>query len=772
MKTKIAFAGFLHDIGKFAQRADVPLTKNRSLYNYTHAAYTAEILEKYINIFGLTYEEIDYSAMHHNLNKNMDDEYWIIASADRVASGFERETFDEYNKKSEFEEFKKQHLLSIFNENKTFKLAELSPQNIFSSKEGDYKTLWNNFIKDLEKISLNEKNSENTIDYLYKKYTTFIPSSTSFKLKDYNPVKANIPLYDHSKTTAIFASVIEKLVENNRKSVINYYKYKKLEDFEKNEFLIVFGDFFGIQNFIFDKLKSKYASKILRAKSAYIEILTTIIAKYICKETQISEFSIISKGAGKFEILLPNLDEVKNSLKKIKNELNEFCINEFFGETGIGIGFVECGIKDFIEKNGYKKLRDKIDSKLEEIKLNKFDLSKIECKLPYEKITNQTLCPYCEKRKIKNSDEKICNFCEKFVQIGQKLASNKFISIGDKGIKIFKDFCISFDNNPTKLNGDIFDITNDDEFRGYAKWEISSYVPTIKSESNEIETLTFEEIAKLSVIEGIKDNKRENGVEALGVLKADVDFMGKFILGESGINITASFAKFNFFSRLMNYFFSVYVPFVIRKKYNYIYTIFSGGDDLYIIGPWDMVIDFTRKIREEFIRFCENKMKLSAGYVMVKSNKPIDFVSRVVEEAENTAKNYKESQAFEEKEKNAIAIFEEVLSFDEFNDEDELLFIKDELEEFNETYPLSTAFLYRLIDFCEHSKKIKNEKINFEDLMWISRFNYIFKRNIEEKVDFKISEFKKTIFNAIKNKPISTKIALFEFIYKRRKNEN
>jgi len=338
---KLSLAAFLHDIGKFAQRAEITLTKKIKDYNYTHAAFTSEVLDRYKNIFDLTDEEIDYAAMHHNLNPQMDDEYWIIAASDRIASGFERERFEEYNQKSKFENFKKQHLKSVFDENKVYPLKELAPENIFTSKEGDYKTLWENFIKDLK--NLKEKSIEN-IDYLYKKYTSFIPSSTSFKLKDYDPVKANIPLYEHSKTTAIFASAIAKLVENGDKSVIDYYKYRKKEDFEKEPFLIIFGDFFGIQNFIFDNLKAKYASKILRAKSAYIEIFTKTISKYITKELNISEFSIIFTSAGKFEILVHNTDEVKEKLTKIQEKLNKFCIREFYAKTGIGVGFVECGI--------------------------------------------------------------------------------------------------------------------------------------------------------------------------------------------------------------------------------------------------------------------------------------------------------------------------------------------------------------------------------------------------------------------------------------------
>ena len=743
---KLSLAAFLHDIGKFAQRAEITLTKKVKYYNYTHAAYTAEVLNRYKHIFQLSDEEIDYSAMHHNLKPEMDDEYWIIAAADRLASGFEREKFEEYNKKSEFENFKKQHLKSIFDENKVYPLKELAPQNIFTSKDGDYESLWKKFIEDLK--NLKEKSIEN-IEYLYKKYTSFIPSSTSFKLKDYEPVKANIPLYEHSKTTAIFASAIAKLIENGNKSVIDYYKYQRKEDFEKKQFLIVFGDFFGIQNFIFDNLKAKYASKILRAKSAYIEIFTKVIAKYITKELNISEFSIIFTSAGKFEILVHNTEEVKEKLKNIQKELNEFCIKEFYAKTGIGIGWVECGIKDFIKEGAYKKLREKIDDELELIKLNKFDLKNRNSKLEYDSdVNNQNLCDFCEIRKATKNDEyRICEFCNKFVKLGQRLVNKKFLQITTTktDIHIFKDYDLDFQENKG------FDISKNPEYLGYPKWEISSYV----AKNNE-NILTFEDLAKRSVKEGKINEERIRGVEALAAIKADVDGMGKFILGEAGIDVTRSFAKYNFFSRLMNYFFSVYVPYKMEGKD--IYTVFSGGDDLYIIGAWDEALEFLKDIREDFISFCEGKMSLSAGVVIVKPNKPVNFISKVVEEKEESAKEYPN--------KNALAIFNEVVNFNVYLKKSE--FLMDNLEEFNEKFELSTAFLYKLFEFINSSKNFAD----FNDYMWVSRFNYSFRRNIEEKSDLSqdvLENFKKILFNSIKNEPEILNIVLHEFIYKRRK---
>ncbi|NOX15680.1 MAG: type III-A CRISPR-associated protein Cas10/Csm1, partial [Epsilonproteobacteria bacterium] len=334
----IALAGLLHDIGKFGQRAGIELKDGiyqQYDYRYTHARYTAQILNELS--FNLGDEFSDISATHHNPK---DDLSWIIASADRMASGFERETFEEYNEKSDKEDFKKQRLWYLFDKNKRYKIDVLKPENIMPKDDravtNEYKELWEKFEDDLKSIKEKGKSIVDsfTIDYILKKYTSFIPSSTTFKLKDYAPVKANIPLYEHSKATAVFASVIYKLYEKNNHNITNYYKDKS-GDMEQNDMLLIAGDFFGIQKFIFDSVPTAKASKILRAKSAYIQILTKTIAFYIVERLELSHQSIITTNAGKFEILGVNDDDTKKKLKEIRKELDSFFIKEYFGESGL-----------------------------------------------------------------------------------------------------------------------------------------------------------------------------------------------------------------------------------------------------------------------------------------------------------------------------------------------------------------------------------------------------------------------------------------------------
>ena len=763
----IALSGLLHDIGKFGQRAQIELKKDSYKpydYRYNHARYTAQIL--YESAFNIGVEYSDASAMHHNPK---DDISWIIAGADRMASGFEREKFDKYNANFDKEDFKRQRLWHLFDKNKRFAIDTLNPNSIYpvdknESSINEYKKLWDSFEKDLKKIKEKATSSIDyfTIDYILKKYTSLIPSSTTFKIKDYDPVKANIPLYDHLRATAIFSSVLYKLHKNGNDNIINYYK-EGIGDIEQKDMLLINGDFFGIQNFIFDQVPASKASKILRAKSAYIQILTKVIAFYIVDELELSYSSIISTNAGKFEILGVNDDKTKQKLKEIQKELNDFFIKNYFGESGIGISFVEASLADFILEGRYKdELRKKLAKEVERTKFKKFDLLTREPVLTYdEDINNQNLCEYCNKRKIVK-DKDSCKSCSLFITIGEKLAKSSFLSIskGSGQFEVFGEYFINFSDEVYRVDNVIalYDITNDEEFRGYAKWELASYVA--KNEKDEVKT--FEELAKESVKEGKKEGNREHGVEALMAMKGDVDSMGKFI---NNSDITNSFARYNFFARMIDYFFSVKASVMMKDRA--LYTVFAGGDDIFVLGAWDEVIEFTKELREEFMKFVgSSELTLSVGMIMIKPNKPVNFVADIAEEALEKSKEYKPEQKEGEKEKNAITLFGETIGFDEYIDDmsEDFKTIKDMAEKYPELF--NTAFWYRLLEFCDMRENIKDD---IKNTMWKSKLSYTFKRNIIDKQkDENFDEVFKQINENIETYGASFKAVLSEFIYKRR----
>jgi CRISPR-associated protein Csm1 len=133
--SRVALAAFLHDLGKFAERARISEADTKDnegnkrsdlnkqiycpqfdgRYTHVHAAYTAigmdlleshlpELVGKDMSPFAPWKDKdaddslINAAAMHHKPDTFLQ---WIIATADRVGSGFEREEFAEYNKSEE-----------------------------------------------------------------------------------------------------------------------------------------------------------------------------------------------------------------------------------------------------------------------------------------------------------------------------------------------------------------------------------------------------------------------------------------------------------------------------------------------------------------------------------------------------------------------------------------------------------------------------------------------------------------------------------------------
>lgn len=741
----VAIAALLHDIGKFGQRADV-YQKNSAYkdrdYKYAHAAFSAQILnEGYFNLGDIA----DIAAGHHAPKS---DEEWAVACGDRMASALERETFEDYNS-VDSEDFKKQRLWHLFDDKKQFAIDVLAPRTIFAQEEksptNEYDALWKGFEADMAEVSKRGNRSMDsfTIEYLLRKYCSFIPSSTSFSKGSYEAVKANIPLYEHSKSTAVFAVAVQKLIESGNRNIIDYYKDGS-GNMEQKDLLYIAGDFFGIQKFIFDSVPAAKASKILRAKSAYIQLLTKVVALYIAKELGLDYQSVISSHAGKFEILGINTPETKSALAKIQKELDRFFIGRYFGETGIGISFVEASLADFVVKGRYKnELRTRLEAQIEAAKFRKFDLVNTEAVLEYDEgLDNQNLCELCGKRKKINDEA--CNVCTGFVKIGEKLAKSKFMKIttdsSHGGIEIFGGYFVQFEEKESVFVSKdtdiaIFDIENDELFRGYAKWELKSFVTT-KGDS---EIVTFEELAERSCGGGDK------GMKAIMSLKGDVDGMGSFIKNST---VTNSFARYNFFARMVDYFFSVYASHKMEGRN--IYTVFAGGDDIFVLGAWDEVIEFAKELREDFMRFAEgSELTISMGLVLTKPNKPINFVAHMAEEALDEAKSVDG--------KDAITIFGETIKWVDYLDDNGLV---EELTKLGDE-KLTMALLYRLLELVNMSKNIKDD---IKNSLWKSKLVYSHIRNIGSGHD----ELLKLLDRMIEKYPSETKAYLSELIYKRR----
>ena len=266
--------------------------------------------------------------------------------------------------------------------------------------------------------------------------------------------------------------------------------------------------------------------------------------------------------------------------------------------------------------------------------------------------------------------------------------------------------------------------TNSTIWNGYARRYINAYAP-------------FDDEGKIVTFEDIQD--RDEGQKALMTLKGDVDNLGTIF--QKGIQ-PANIAKIAALSRQMNQFFSLWLPAYCAEQSPNMYTVFAGGDDFFLIGPWYSTQKVAHAMQQAFARYvAENpEIHFSVGMVMSKSGIPVPRLGDLAEEALEKAKGIDKGKTVSTAEgKNAVTIFNRSVKWADWK---QLCDLEEEIHRLADTYKISTSYLYSLIHLCEQAADEKN----IESAMWRSRFYYKTARYVVDKLK---KEEKSTALNQI-----------------------
>ena len=216
-------------------------------------------------------------------------------------------------------------------------------------------------------------------------------------------------------------------------------------------------------------------------------------------------------------------------------------------------------------------------------------------------------------------------------------------------------------------------------------------------------------------------NQHWQGIAALTTLKGDVDNLGAMF--QNGLGNEASFSRTAALSRQLNNFFAVYLPWLCQTEFNNSYTVFAGGDDFFLIGPWWSQIQLAGRMRVEFARYvaANETIHFSAGLSATKPGLPIPYLSDLAEKALDNAKANTDP-----KPKDAVTCFGQTVCWDKFN---ELAGIRlERLTELSEDNNLSTGYVYGLLNLIDMAEKVKDKP---ENAIWHSYFAYRTARMLE-----------------------------------------
>jgi len=221
------------------------------------------------------------------------------------------------------------------------------------------------------------------------------------------------------------------------------------------------------------------------------------------------------------------------------------------------------------------------------------------------------------------------------------------------------------------------------------------------------------------------------GLDALGILKADVDNLGMLMAcGLQPGRFTIS--RLATMSRQLNYYFALYLPHLLMTdtRFKDVYTVFAGGDDLFVIGPWNRVYELSLHINDTFSDYtCRNDaIHLSAGLVLKKAHTPLSALAESAECALEASKSGR----------NSLTMFAETVPWKQVKKLEE---VRVALEGWLQKGWINKSMLYRLNEFIsmtEKEHKLRNKpQITMSEMScfkWRALLSYAAGRNIARQV--------------------------------------
>jgi CRISPR-associated protein Csm1 len=476
--------------------------------------------------------------------------------------------------------------------------------------------------------------------------------------------ESNIALVDMTRTTAAVATA---LINN-----------------PAEEISLIAGDLSGIQKFIYT-ISSDGALKSLRARSFYLELVTEEVVQQLLEELDLPRTSIIYAGGGNLYLLAAATKKTEDKVKEIQCKFNKWLKDKFQSKIFLALDCQSFHISD-VATNKFSCHWNQVIQQLNQQKMRKFDTQINDLLALRDSFGDR--CRVCHRDdttdlKQLNTEEDdsvlACPTCRQMFQLGSQLFKTKAVvrsrcdDIPKKQYKLslqggFHYFLL--EEAPKQK------IQNDETLFLINNWNIKDYyssnsVPLLlgnygkESCENPGNFIRAHELAKKST-----------GIKKVGYLRMDVDNLGKIFAKGLGDNHTLP--RLAGLSRQMSYFFKAYLNSLVRNRQlpenaKYLTSesngeayprlnllfIYAGGDDLFVSGSWNEVVEFAFDIYQSFRAYTGHNpdITLSGGISINDVKYPLYQAADDSGESENKAKA---------NDKNSLGLFREVFKWDEW----------------------------------------------------------------------------------------------------------
>lgn len=742
MSTESIFAARISPIARFTDQSPVEFVRKYE-----------RLFSKYFNISELI-GVLDGNSEYADQNALMIRAGELAKSETDTADG---QTSTGKNLASVFSRLSITDVQKDRNEFYRYHSAALSPQNAFPvqrSLVGTQGSLVSQFYKEMDLLSRTPPRDYHAFSVCFDRISQqymWCTTASDFEGED-------ISLYDYMKVTEAIMSCLTKSTN------------------EDCPYTMVSGDFSGIQKYIFSIASANRSgvAKRLRARSFYVDIISRIFSQYVVDCFGVGRANILLQTGGKFYCIVPTIDNIDCLMQHIRNEFDEHLYRTFHGSVSVNMAWLCCNdmalehYSDTIVRLN-ELLGEKKSSPFEMILKNQ-DGWNSEAFVLCDDLKGKHVCKNCGTELIDTLKDS-CKTCDTQLEIGGKLPRTKYIVYthvrGTDSYKIFKDYYIQLAKsvrseefadayliealNHTAMSDEIASLP---VIRKY----MANHIPT-----NALETKTFEEIADAS-----------SGMSKLAVLKADVDVLG--FLFAQGLRTKekhfGTISRVNTMSRMLELFFSGYVEDLLENEASYqnVYSVFSGGDDLFLIGPWDVMLRLAVSIQNEFRRFTANNesITMSAAVSVFDKKEHIAYMADYSENQLDRAKNELLLEIYPNRMgRNAVCVMGQLFSWKDF---EEQLENAEKLTELLNDRLIEVQVMRRIMKYSNMYKQFLIDKdiwkLMFEPLFYYDRTrNYRFNLN-DERCRWFQDTYIKPMENAADGKEIRKNLYFAETVIK------
>ncbi len=599
-----------------------------------------------------------------------------------------------------------------------------NPENI-SYDEQFYSSVIDRILDSLKGLSLTDK-YVNSLNQLLESSLTYIPSST--QTGEYR----DISLYDHLKTTAALSACIEQYLDEKNRTDYKAKLFKNSDSFCREKAFRLFSiDLSGIQDFIYN-ISSKSALKGLRARSFYLEILLEHIVDELLSRLSLSRVNVLYTGGGHTYMLIPATEKAADLVSEFERELNSWFVEVFGNGLFAAFGWSDCSAEELRNKpsGSYKDIFRNTSSSISAKKLRRYSAADIRRLNHSDNSDHMRECRICHRTGVlvqDNDGYDVCTVCESLKRLSDMIISHNevFFSVlkqteGSNGAVLpFGCILAGLDKQALtaamKTDGYVRSYSRNKAYTGF----------------NLVSRLWVGNYASCKDFGALADSS--DGIKRLGVIRADIDNLGQALTNGFPEDLS-TISRTSTFSRKLSEFFKLHINSILEHgvfsldsnadgeiRRNAV-IVYSGGDDVFVVGAWNDIIGFAVDLNDSLKRFSQGTLTISAGIGVFPRKFPISAMAEQTGLLEDCSKRY----SVNGRDKNAVTLFDETgtYSWDEFTENVVGEKLRT-LEKYVEKGEHAKAMLYNMLELIRSSGN--------EDRLNIARFAYLLARLAPDK---------------------------------------